>query len=298
MIGGVACLPASYPSSGVRIQRMDKAEMTSATHKVSGRRLDAPKALLLDFGGVVADVSRVTGWEMHLARTVRDRLTANGIPPEPVSLTAIESDIRAGCTADSHWKNAMSRPYAPPELTYQEFWGDFVSADWPQAARKVVVSEAHELCRLMGHMRSNRQIRIGLIDLLDKADAANISVGIVSNALCGQVHVEFLEQHGLTGRFAVTIHSDAAHVRKPNPEMILLATRQLAVNASDAWYVGDNFDRDVLCGARAGIGGNILMEAAQTYDMPYDLSLLPDAIVADPIELLALLSTALGEAAA
>lgn len=272
--------------------------MTSATHRVSGRRLAAPKALLLDFGGVVAEVSRVPGWETHLAKIVRDRLTANEVPPQAISLRVIERDIKAGCTADSHWKNAMSRPFAPRELTYQEFWGDFVAADWPQAARAIVVSEAHELCRLMGHMRSDRQIRSGLADLLDRADAANIAVGIVSNALCGQVHVEFLEEHGLTRRFAVMVHSDAAGVRKPNPEMILLATRQLGFAASDAWYVGDNFDRDVLCGARAAIGGNILMEAEKTYDMPYDLDLLPDAIVADPVELLDILSTALGEAAA
>ena len=62
----------------------------------------------------------------------------------------------------------------------------------------------------------------------------------------------------------------------------------------DVWRValgpvGDNFDRDVLCGLRAGIGGNILMEAKGTYDMPYDLGVKPDAIVPSPRQLLALL---------
>jgi N-acetyl-D-muramate 6-phosphate phosphatase len=58
------------------------------------------------------------------------------------------------------------------------------------------------------------------------------------------------------------------------------------VEPADAWYVGDNFDRDVLCGQRAGIGGNILMEASGTYDMPYQLTLKPGAIVANPRGLL------------
>ena len=63
------------------------------------------------------------------------------------------------------------------------------------------------------------------------ADAARVPVGIVSNALSGQVHLDFLEEHGLIARFAVEIHSDAARVRKPNPEMILLATRELGIDA-------------------------------------------------------------------
>ena len=50
--------------------------------------------------------------------------------------------------------------------------------------------------------------------------------------------------------------------------MIHLAARALGVTPADAWYVGDNFDRDVLCGRRAGVGGNILMEAKGTWDLP------------------------------
>ena len=38
----------------------------------------------------------------------------------------------------------------------------------------------------------------------------------------------------------------------------------------------------MLCGRRAGIGGNILMEAKGTWELPYELDLRPDAIVADP----------------
>ena len=165
-------------------------------------------------------------------------------------------------------------------------------------AREAVLADARELCRRMGHLKSARQLRAGMPDLLDAADRAGVPVGIVSNALSGQVHLDWLAEHGLTARFAVKIHSDEARVRKPNPEMIHLAARALGVAPADAWYVGDNFDRDVLCGRRAGVGGNILMEAKGTWDLPYELDLRPDAIVADPRGLLALLETALREAAA
>ena len=275
-----------------------KCNMKAKSGKISGRNLTAPKALLLDFGGVIVELSDVPGWPRQLAEKVRAHLDANGIPSDAPPVTSIENDIKAGFVADSHWKNAMSRPFAPRELTYDEFWGDFVCADWPEPVRSVVLAQAEEFCRLMGHLRSDRQVRTGLADLLATADAANVAVGIVSNALCSQVHLEFLEHHKLTDRFSVIVHSDIAGVRKPNPEMILIAARELGVDALDVWYVGDNYDRDVLCGARAGIGGNILMEADKTYDMPYDLDLRPDAIVADPAELNRLLSTALEERAA
>ena len=267
-------------------------------HVLSGRKLAAPKALLLDFGGVIVETSRIPDWEMRLGEHVRALLERSPTGSDRVSLEQIIRDIRAGCAADSHWKDAMSRPFAPRELRHDEFWGDFVAADWPENARTTVVAEAAELCRIMGRLRSHRELRDGILDLLNMADAARVPVGIVSNALSGQVHLDFLKERSVISRFAVEVHSDAAGVRKPNPEMILRATRKLGIEAGDAWYVGDNFDRDVLCGRRAGIGGNILMEASATYDMPYDLDLRPDAIVAGPRELIRLFEGALREIAA
>ena len=271
--------------------------MTRA-HAVSERTLRAPKALLLDFGGVVVETIRIPDWEKRLASEVDDLLDRTRLGDHRPTIEQIVGDIVAGCTADSYWKNAMSRPFAPRELRHDEFWGDFVAADWPGQARTIVVENASELCRRMGHLRSRRELRDGMLDLLDLADAAGVPVGIVSNALSGQVHRDFLGEQGLMARFAVEVHSDAAGVRKPNPEMIFRAARALGVEASDAWYVGDNFDRDVLCGRRAGIGGNILMEASGTYDMPYDLDLRPDAIVAHPRDLIVLLERALRGVAA
>jgi phosphoglycolate phosphatase-like HAD superfamily hydrolase len=262
---------------------------------LSGRRLAAPRALLLDFGGVIVETSKVAGWERLLAEEVAPRLAGIAAAPD---LGQIARDIGFGARADARWKDAMSRPFAPRELTHAEFWGDFVAADWPAAARAAVVADAAELCRRMGHLKCVRRLRDGMERLLDRADAAGVPVGIVSNALSGQVHLDWLAEHGLTDRFAVMVHSDEAGVRKPNPEMILAAARALGVGPGEAWYVGDNFDRDVLCGRRAGVGGNILMEAKGTWELPYELDLRPDAIVADPNELLALLEAALHEAVA
>jgi N-acetyl-D-muramate 6-phosphate phosphatase len=252
--------------------------------------LPRPDALLLDFGGVVVQTRRRTTWREELAADVVRRLARAGFTA--LTTADVLADITAGAAADSHWKNAMSRPYAPEEMTHVRFWCDFVAADWPAQAREVVRSEATPLCRTMGDLRHERRLRDGIRELLDAADERGIRTAIVSNALCGAVHRDFLDETDLAARFATQVYSDEVGVRKPNPEMIALACRVLSVPADRSWYVGDNFDRDVVCGRRAGVGATILMEAASTYDRPYEVRDTPQAVVADPWQLLDLLTAA------
>jgi len=147
---------------------------------------------------------------------------------------------------------------------------------------------------MMGEVRQTRALRPGILEVLDAADALSIPVGIVSNALMGQVHRDYVERHELTDRLAAQIYSDEVGIRKPNPEILRLGALSVGVDVAECWYVGDNFDRDVLCGWRAGVLCNILMEAGATYNRPYKLRIQPDATVANPHELLSLLEASAG----
>ncbi|MFI0894926.1 HAD family hydrolase [Streptomyces sp. NPDC020983] len=243
-------------------------------------QLTRPTALLLDFGGVVVSTTSRPTWAQDLAAELHASLTAAGC----ADLTAqhIEADLTAGATAESHWKNAMSRPAAPVEMTYGRFWTEFVAADWPPTALAWVAAHAGPLCHRMGELKQERATRDGMTELLDSCDELGIPVAIVSNALAGSVHRDYMAAHGLDRRVALQVYSDEVAVRKPNPEMIRIAARALGADPGACWYVGDNFDRDVLCGRRAKAGGTILMEARGTYDRPYVVQAEPDAVVADP----------------
>lgn len=258
-------------------------------------QLTRPTALLLDFGGVVVATTGRPTWAHDLAAELHASLTAAGC----ADLTAehIEADLKAGSTADSHWKNAMSRPAAPEEMTYRRFWTEFVAADWPPAALAWVTAHAEPLCHRMGELKQDRATRDGMTELLDLCDELGIPVAIVSNALAGSVHRDYMAAHGLDKRVALQVYSDEVAVRKPNPEMIRIAARALDTDPAGCWYVGDNYDRDVLCGRRAGAGGTILMEARGTYDRPYVVQAEPDAVVADPYGLRDLLLRAPAPAA-
>jgi FMN phosphatase YigB (HAD superfamily) len=243
------------------------------------------RALLLDFGGVLVDGGSQPGWAARLAESVRERLVAAGAPVPP----ALEADVAAGIDAYGWWGDAMSRPPAPAELDHGRFWAEFVAADWPAAARDVVVAHATDLCHRLGRLRHDWYLRPGVPELLAGAAARGIALAIVSNTLYGAVHREFLVAAGLAEHFAVQLYSDEAGVRKPNPELIWRATGALGVPAAQAWYVGDTWSRDVLCGRRAGVGGAVLMRSTRTdTDVRYPRP-APDAVVEDPAGLSALL---------
>lgn len=245
--------------------------------------LPQPRALFLDFGGVVAQTTARSQWVQELAEVVGQLLKP--VVGDGLSVDEIEVDIRAAAAADTAWKAAMSRLRAPRELTAAEFWADFVAADWPDSLRQVVTEHAAELCYRMGVLRSARIMRPGIDGLLKAARARDIPVAIVSNALSGAVHRDFLADRGQTDRFAAQIYSDDVGVRKPNPELILIAARVLDVAVEDVWFVGDTPDRDVLCARRAGVGAAILMESETTHQEPYRIRQRPDLVVSDPQEL-------------
>lgn len=249
-----------------------------------------PAALLLDFGGVIFETRSREGWIAQLAKEVHDLLTDTS----RVELTThdIEIDLSAAVAANKAWKSAMSRPFAPRDTTHAEFWGDYVASDWPEAAHALVVAHATPLCRRIGELSAERIPRDGVRELFESTRRRGIPVGIVSNALLGDIHRIAMSEKNLEQFVAVQVYSDEVGMRKPNPEMINLAARALGVSPHDCWYVGDNFDRDVTCGRRAKVAATILMEAKSTYKVPYHVRDEPDVIVKNPKELQKLLDRA------
>lgn len=256
--------------------------------------LITPRALLLDFGGVIATTDSVPGWEQEIATKVANMLIDAHLTPP--GMPRILADLQAGRAADHSWKNAMSRHRAPKELTYEEFWTEFVACDWDEDARAVLGEHAAELCLLMGRARQQRTLRPGMVELLDFCVDQGIPVAIASNALCGEVHREFLIAHDLSDRFVAECYSDELGVRKPNPALLQAAADHCGVAIGECWYVGDTVDRDIVAGKRAGIGAGITMKVPGDPQPLYPMLTWfdADATVADPHELLELLRDCVG----
>lgn len=245
-----------------------------------------PAALLLDFGGVLVTSTRPSGWEAAVAQHIATLLDGHSDTP---SLQRITDDVTAGATAAKAWRNAMSRPMAPHELSHQIYVMDFIAADWPEAVRAALEPHCAAICYAVNELAEHRTLRDGSVELLVWAADHDIPVVVVSNALSGAVHRDFLSDAGLTELVTAELYSDELGIRKPNPELLHRGAEAAGVDIGACWYVGDHLDRDVLCGTRAGIGVNVLMDDPAKAHRPFAVPVKEDLRVADPAELLTVL---------
>lgn len=255
-----------------------------------------PAALLLDFGGVIVESTTTEGWEDTVADTILAIAADAGASETFPSRERILADVSAGVTAAKLWRNAMSRPKFPRELTHQEFVMDFLAADWPAAAHEVLAVHTARIAYAVSEASQHRVVRPGMAQLLRWCAGQNLPVAVVSNAQSGQVHRDILAAAGLDQFIQAQIYSDEHRVRKPNPRMIQLGAEAVGADPRDCWYVGDHLDRDVLCGQRAGVAASVLMDVDNLADRPFRPPVEPDLHVAHPTELLEQLQAAVRRA--
>ena len=257
-----------------------------ATGPETAAPIRAPRAVLLDHGGVLI---RSTKHPERL-RDVAERVQAMVRPAGELDVEDILADIVAGKETYRAWKGGNGRRGRPREIRHRELWEDFIATDWPESARALVGAEATPLCRALITAESDRVVAPGMLDVLRFCRDHGVAAGIVSNTLVGALNREFATVTGTAPYLAVQVYSDEVGIRKPDPEAILLATRALGLDPADCWYVGDNYDRDVVCGRRAGVGRAILMRPPERLEPRTRPQ--PDSVVSDGHALLGLLRSA------
>ena len=245
--------------------------------------LPQPRALLLDFGGVVVSTTPREDWAQTLADTVLRLAASAGYDLEREQ---VEASLRTGRSALSLWKNASSRRHEPQELSPGEIVEDFLLSDLPRPVRRALALDAARILAAKSRAVSDHHVRPGIPELLAEARARGIGLGIVSNAHAGGAHRRILEELGLDEFFGVQVYSDEVGIRKPHPGMIRLAAEALGTTPEHAWYVGDTLDRDVVAGRRAGTGRVIVTRDRRTDHPPFPVTEAPDLILDTPAGLL------------
>jgi HAD superfamily hydrolase (TIGR01549 family) len=251
--------------------------------------LRMPRALLLDFGGVLVDAPRQPPAPPDLVRRP-SQLTGGSVPAERIT-----ADLAEGARAYARWRDAVGQSADPVELSHAQVWSDFVTPAWPQPAREAVEREASDLAYAWT-WRPEWVVCPGIPEALHAAADAGLPMAVVSNTLCGAAHRDFLAAAGLSHLFAAEFYSDEAGPRKPNPRLAQLASDAIGVPIGDCWFVGDSLHRDIACARRAGTGAAILMRSPRTDREPPHPDLRPDARIEDGHGLLALLHQSRGSA--
>jgi len=241
-----------------------------------------PAALLLDFGGVLADAPPRRAAPPELVLRLYN-LIRHALPPGE-----IQRSLTAGAQAWARWRDENH----PDELTQAQVWERFVIGDWPRTAqarvRTAIASLSYDWT-----WRYDWALRPGIAETLRAAAAAGLPMAVVSNTLAGAAHRDFLTKAGVAGLFGAQLYSDETGVRKPNPQMVWYATQALGVPAEPCWLVGDSRVRDIACARRADVRTAILMRSPRTEREEATGAPAPDATVADGFGLLELLTRAL-----
>jgi FMN phosphatase YigB (HAD superfamily) len=241
--------------------------------------LPRPLALLLDFGGVIADAPAQRTAPPELVLRLYNLTRAARTPGE------IQRSLTEGAAAYARWRDEDH----PDELPQVEVWDRFVTCDWPRTARAAVRASAAKLSYDWAY-RNNWALRPGIPEALDAATASGLPMAVVCNTLCGAAHRDFLAKTEVGKLFAAQIYSDEAGVRKPNPQMIWNATDELAVAPEHCWFVGDSRRRDIACARRADAGAAILMRSPRTDTENLADGPPPDATIDDGFGLIRLLA--------
>lgn len=216
------------------------------------------RAVLFDYGGVIAEVVSPADGPARLADHVVTLLDRAGCPMDHADVLA---DLEIGLRAFDGLKRSQSRTADPRETQPRELW-DLVGCDWEPAARAALLASAAPLCRLLELTVIQRPARPDAAAVLTTLREAGVRTALVCNCLSGDAARDQLAQDGLTGLLDVELYSDEVGYRKPGPTLLREALTAVGVDAADAWFVGDKIDRDVLAARRAGIGTAVLMRTA------------------------------------
>ncbi|MGD8415792.1 MAG: HAD family hydrolase [Pseudomonadales bacterium] len=91
----------------------------------------------------------------------------------------------------------------------------------------------------------------GAVEVLSNLQAQGVPIGVITNGGSFNQRKK-LRNSGLETMVDEILISEECGIRKPDPEIFLMACRRLGVSANDSWFVGDNPTADIIGANRVG----------------------------------------------
>jgi 2-phosphoglycolate phosphatase len=209
------------------------------------------EAVLFDLDGTLADTAP------DMARTVNQMRTRRGLDAVPAE--QVRAHVGKGARGMLHAAFAVGTnhpDYAAMRDEFLELYADNLCVD--------------------------TRLFPGMLQLLDRLEADDISWGVVTNKF-ERFAKPLIDDLGLGKRAAVVIGGDTCPRSKPFPDPLLFAAATMGVAPINTLYVGDD-ERDVQAARAAGMP---VVVAGYGYlgDGPPPSAWNSDGIVASPAEL-------------
>jgi HAD superfamily hydrolase (TIGR01549 family) len=200
-----------------------------------------PKAILFDLGGTLLHETRLereaaVSWLLNLAGALRPEV----LKPQLLEFySEIILSLRAGGTEFpvlGFLKLALELAGASSDATEElelEFWKQLCSME-PLPGIEAVLAELKR---------------------------RKIKMGVVSNSFCSHGVLRYeLNRNGLLEAFQCIISSADYGIQKPHPLIFKVALARLGCDPCEAWFVGDNFKKDIVGASSVGMRGVWLTE--------------------------------------
>lgn len=165
---------------------------------------------------------------------------------------------------EKNWK--AYRKLAKTELldvSEMELWLYYLLPDYPEER---IACNAAKLTRLWRDHDGRRLAHEDVVPTLRELVARGYKLGIIANTITETEIPDWMCQAGVAKCFKTVILSSKVRLRKPNPEIYLLASKCIGSAPEACAYVGDNPVRDVEGAVAAGYGAMVLYEDAGTAD--------------------------------
>ena len=207
-------------------------------------RAAAPRAVLLDMGGVLVDMANEAG----LPGGARDREGRERVLALLRERGGEQSEAALERLLFAPWRAGYERRY---ERRREEDWRPHL--DRLLAASGAAATGDEILAAWFGPYGASLRPDPDAAGVLAALREAGLPLALVSNvALPGWLYRERLEAWGLAAPFDALWFSHDAGSRKPAPDMLLAALARLGVEPAAAVMVGDRRETDVAAGRAAG----------------------------------------------
>ena len=129
--------------------------------------------------------------------------------------------------------------------------------------------------------------RDGLVETLNRLEESGYQLAIISNTMwAADLHDKHLERFGVLDRFPLRVYScDESHV-KPHPSIFKSTMKKLGVEASQAVYIGDTPEPDIIGSQGVGMRGILIRSPYMPVD---ESSIKPDGILDELPDLIGVL---------
>jgi FMN phosphatase YigB (HAD superfamily)/sugar phosphate isomerase/epimerase len=234
------------------------------------------EAILFDMGGTLRrGINREFSEKVELCKPILELIDWKA---DPVDFARM---LDARANAYRKWSRQELA-----ELNEVGFWSQWML---PELGMERISAIAVELTQIWRNADRVYQVFPDSRETILGLFRAGYHLGLVSNTSSSTEAPNLLNELGVAACFEAVVLSCQVGIRKPRPEILLEATRQMGVEPGRCAYIGNLPDRDVASARRAGFKQTVILRDPNRSEEPIaDPAFLPDHYIDNLRELLAI----------